>query len=50
MVMSAFLLTMRLDQLFVVHPVEMVAGEDQVVLRLVLKEVRHGCRTASAVP
>jgi hypothetical protein len=34
-----FLLTMRLDQLFVVHPVQMIAGEDQVVLGVVLYEM-----------
>jgi hypothetical protein len=40
----------RVDELAVVHPVEMIAGEDQVVLRRVLREVPGRLPTASAVP
>jgi hypothetical protein len=37
-----FLITMRIEQFFIVHPIEMVAGQDQIVFRLVLKEVPGG--------
>ena len=39
MVMSALLLTMRVDELVVVHPVEMIAGEDRSYLASCCDEV-----------
>src|SRR5207253_9783694 len=33
------LILVRVDELIVVHPVEMIAREDEVMLRLVLREV-----------
>ena len=33
---------MRVDQLVVIHPVEMIAGEDQVVVGIVACEMAHG--------
>ena len=40
----------RLSSSRVVHPVEVIAGQDQVVVGVVLDEMPRALRTASAVP
>ena len=39
MVMSALCAAVRVDELAVVHPVQVVAGQDEVVVGVVLREV-----------
>ena len=49
-VTSAPFLLVRDDHVLVVHPVELIAGEDQHVLDARLLDVAEVLRTASAVP
>ena len=42
MVMSACVFLWALDQLLVIHPVEVIAGEDEVIVGLVLRDMPDG--------